>query len=62
MAQALTLKERDDLRFVVPLLCFANGTVEYVDGVRNPRSVTVVSAGELVQTLLVLEGEKGKKA
>ena len=61
MNQALTLKERDDLRFVVPLLCFAHGTVEYTSGVKNPRSVTVVSVGELVQTLLNLEREREKR-
>lgn len=62
MAQALALKKRDNLRFVVPLLCFTDGKLEYTSGVRNPGHVTVVSVGELVPTLLSLEGKKGKKA
>ena len=56
LAQAVNLKQRDNLRWVTPLLCFTEGWIKYESVERSPRGVEVVSARQLVASLLRLEG------
>ena len=56
LAQAVNLKQRDNLCWVTPLLCFTEGWIEYETHERSPRGVVVVSVRQLVASLLRLEG------
>ena len=56
LSQAVTLRNRDNLRWVTPLLCFTEGWIEYETNERTCRRVMVVSKRQIVPSLRGLEG------
>lgn len=56
LRQAVTLRNRDNLRWVTPLLCFTEGWIEYNTEEQTCRRVMVVSKRQIVTSLLGLEG------
>lgn len=56
-SQAATVKERFKYPWVTPIVCFSDGQVEYLEERIDPQGVVVVSAGDLVKSLDILDNQ-----
>ncbi|MGB5635563.1 MAG: nuclease-related domain-containing protein [Waterburya sp.] len=54
LRQAVTLRNRENLRWVSPIICFTEGWIEYQTDTKNPQKVLVVSKRQLTDLLLSL--------
>ena len=54
-SQAVTVAKRFNYDWVIPIVCFSDGEIEYQDGIINPKGVAVVGGSNLADDLESIE-------